>query len=360
MEKDGYYLENEDNEQETEVEVSGEDVTGILWAGVPLYTVSGTVSGDVVEGVTISIVSDFPPFEDSTTTDENGDYSLVVWNYLTYTITPCLEGYTFAPTDTEVTISGADDTDNDFVSTSLVLSLPFELNWNDGVLPTDDDTYDLLTTATIFDSVTVPPALGGYTPPQTKVLRIRNNGTSERSIGFYYKDILNQGKHISLASGLRIQWIEGNETGNNRRRPYLYLFENDGSNGIVNGFKFEADRATVPDSQYFTRVISGVGLNILPDSKVPSSGGYIDSPTENTYVINSITLPANGSGNFILTMSPDGGSTWYTETVAVAEDWSAWKLDTIMVRQYCYAAAEGPHNITAQVWIGTASDDWPV
>lgn len=239
------------------------------------------------------------------------------------------------------------------------LALPYELNWNDGVLPTDSDTYDLLTTATIFDSVTVPPALGGYTPPQAKVLRIRNNGSGERSVGFYYKDILNQGKHIGLANGLRVQWIEGNETGNNRRRPWLWLFENDGSNGIVNGFRFEADRALAADYQYFN-IVTGAGTtNILPSQYVSSTGDRIDSPTENTYVISRIEIPANGSGNFTLSMSMNGVD-WFTETVALTEDWSAWKLDTIMVRQYCYAADEGPHNITAQIWVGTASDDWPV
>ncbi len=82
----------------------------------PTYTLSGTVSGDIAQGVTISVSG---AVNATVTTDGSGNYSVSGLRNGSYTVTPSRAGYTFSQASTNVVISGADSTGNDFASTAV-------------------------------------------------------------------------------------------------------------------------------------------------------------------------------------------------------------------------------------------------
>ena len=93
-------------------------VKGWLRSGTaPTYSISGTVSGAVLSGVTITSSAAGSP---STTTDAGGNYSFSNVANGSYTLTPSLAGYTFSPSSTVVTVSGANKTDIDFTATANI------------------------------------------------------------------------------------------------------------------------------------------------------------------------------------------------------------------------------------------------
>ena len=80
------------------------------------YGISGTVSGAVASGVTVNLAGASTA---STTTGTGGTYTFGGLANGSYTVTPSLSGYTFSPTSTAVTISGANQTGIDFSSTAV-------------------------------------------------------------------------------------------------------------------------------------------------------------------------------------------------------------------------------------------------
>jgi hypothetical protein len=79
------------------------------------YSISGTVSGDVANGVTMTLSG---AGTGTTTTNSSGTYSFSGLANGTYTVTPSLSGYTFTPSSQSVTISGANRTGINFTSTA--------------------------------------------------------------------------------------------------------------------------------------------------------------------------------------------------------------------------------------------------
>ena len=82
-----------------------------LRLGLATHSISGTVtrSGSGLSGVTVSDGTR------ATTTDGSGAYTITsVPDSATYTVTPSLTGYTFAPASLSVTLSGSDVTGKDF------------------------------------------------------------------------------------------------------------------------------------------------------------------------------------------------------------------------------------------------------
>jgi hypothetical protein len=83
------------------------------------YNISGTVSGAVVNGVTITLTGAATA---SITTDSSGVYSFPGLANGSYTVTPSLTGYTFTPTSTAETVSGANITGTNFVATAVSIA----------------------------------------------------------------------------------------------------------------------------------------------------------------------------------------------------------------------------------------------
>ncbi|MFH1377486.1 MAG: DNRLRE domain-containing protein [Planctomycetota bacterium] len=87
-----------------------------LPGGATTYSISGTVSGAVQSGVTITLGGDATAI---TTTDGSGNYSFSGLADGTYTLTPSLSGYTFSPTSlTGVVVSGANVPAQNFTATA--------------------------------------------------------------------------------------------------------------------------------------------------------------------------------------------------------------------------------------------------
>ncbi|MBI2399296.1 MAG: proprotein convertase P-domain-containing protein [Xanthomonadales bacterium] len=108
------------------VTVNGANVTGQNFTGTATtpttYSISGTItnsSGAAISGVTVSTGAA------SATTNSSGAYSIANLANGSYTVTPSLAGYSFSPVNRAVTISGANQTAQNFtgtVITSNVLS----------------------------------------------------------------------------------------------------------------------------------------------------------------------------------------------------------------------------------------------
>jgi len=99
------------------VTISGANQTGknFTSTAVTTYSISGTVSGAVAAGVTMTLTG---AASRTTTTDASGNYTFSSLANGSYTVTPSLAGYTFTPTSLAVTISGANQTGKNFTSTS--------------------------------------------------------------------------------------------------------------------------------------------------------------------------------------------------------------------------------------------------
>ncbi|HEX9080761.1 MAG TPA: carboxypeptidase regulatory-like domain-containing protein, partial [Holophagaceae bacterium] len=76
------------------------------------YTLSGVVSGSVIQGVTVSLGGAATA---STATDASGAFSFTGLANGTYQVTPALSGYTFNPASSSVTVNGANVTSISFV-----------------------------------------------------------------------------------------------------------------------------------------------------------------------------------------------------------------------------------------------------
>ena len=78
-----------------------------------LYTISGTVYGDVTYGVTIALSG---ASNGTTTTSTGGSYTFTNLSNGVYTLTPSANGFRFLPESRTLTLSGANAVDNDFAS----------------------------------------------------------------------------------------------------------------------------------------------------------------------------------------------------------------------------------------------------
>ena len=79
--------------------------------GNSTYSISGTVTGNVQEGVKITLGGDTQKGTAIIASDGTYSFSNLV-NGGNYTVTPSLTGHTFTPTSTDVTVSAADVTIN--------------------------------------------------------------------------------------------------------------------------------------------------------------------------------------------------------------------------------------------------------
>ncbi len=104
----------------TSVAVSGANQSGknfTATATVATYSISGMVTSSSagLTGVTITLSG---AGSGSATTDSSGDYTITGVANGSYTVTPSRSGYTFSPASTSVTVSGANQTGENFTATA--------------------------------------------------------------------------------------------------------------------------------------------------------------------------------------------------------------------------------------------------
>jgi hypothetical protein len=143
-----------------------------VYSNTDNWVISGTVTGDVQVGVTITLSGNA---SETTTTDDPGNYSFTGLSNGTYTVTPSLSGYTFSPSSKSVTISGANQTAN-FTATAVTYSISGTVTYNGSGLSdvtmtltgsgsgtTTTDTSGNYTFSGLSNgSYTITPSLSGY------------------------------------------------------------------------------------------------------------------------------------------------------------------------------------------------------
>jgi len=85
-------------------------------APVAIHAISGTVTGEVAQGVTVGLTGGV---DRQTTTGPGGLYRFTGLADGAYTVTPSLAGFSFTPASRQVTVAGADVTGRDFAATRL-------------------------------------------------------------------------------------------------------------------------------------------------------------------------------------------------------------------------------------------------
>ena len=151
---------------------------------VKLYGLSGVVSGDKADGVTLTLSGAAAA---TATTVVGGAYTFYGLLNGTYTVTPSLSGYTFAPASLDVVINNFSVANVNFVSTQLKLTISGSISGDilPGVtltlsgsqsgtaLSKADGTYFF--TGITNGNFTVTPSLAGYTfTPASKDLTVNN------------------------------------------------------------------------------------------------------------------------------------------------------------------------------------------
>jgi hypothetical protein len=113
--------------------ITGADFTAAVYVE-PTYTISGAVSGVVLEGVTITLSG---AGSASTTTNASGNYSFPNLVNGSYTVTPSKSGYNFNPVSSSVAVSGADRSAINFESSTAYTQADLTGAWYVNVLQTD-------------------------------------------------------------------------------------------------------------------------------------------------------------------------------------------------------------------------------
>ncbi len=107
------------NDRVPRVVLAGALVAAMALAGCPSskHAISGTVSGAIADGVLVTLAPPGPSA--STTTSGGGRYDFSGLAPGTYTVTPSLAGYTFAPASLAITVQGSDVSGADFAAVAL-------------------------------------------------------------------------------------------------------------------------------------------------------------------------------------------------------------------------------------------------
>ena len=100
---------------ETSIMLTGDCVLSATFAvDTGDYSISGTVSGDVTQGVTLTLSG---AGYSTTTSGGDGTFQLAKLANGSYTVTPSLSGYTFTPLSRNIIVSGGSVSGCDFVAT---------------------------------------------------------------------------------------------------------------------------------------------------------------------------------------------------------------------------------------------------
>ena len=160
------------------VTLAGADVGGVNFTASRPHSISGTVSGDVVAFVTVSLSGASTA---TTTTNGAGAYSFTgLWNGA-YTVAPSLAGYRFDPASRAVTLAGADLAGVDFtashphsisgtVSGDVTVGVTVSLSGTSSATTTTDRTGAYSFTGLWDGAYTVTPSLAGCTFEPASVL----------------------------------------------------------------------------------------------------------------------------------------------------------------------------------------------
>jgi hypothetical protein len=392
--KDGHQL----SPSSANVEVSGADDTGNDFTAVAVHTLSGTITGDEIEGVTITLTGDA---SDSTTTDENGDYSFTL-PAGEYNVEPSLTGYEFDPTDIDVTIVAADDTDNDFVSydLSLVVSMPTAIYFDSAGSPFGVPTPEQISPVLSLDVVhpdtinegwdiwryqdvattriygpairtAASVAVNGFTPNTfgDSVYSYKLNGGDADAYqgGIAYSGFAELGKHFDVRNGFRVMMMVNYETTNSSYNTFYFAIASsaggyfDANSQKYPKCRFQAmlnARTITPDKAMVREYVDGA---LLGTGEVAMSGAAWNNLQYNWHAIGMEFPPGltGKIGTYMHVPTIYGAGKYLPEVYEIAGDWSSLPLDLIGHLYYEKYSYDDDARL-AWYWIGSLTDDWPV
>ncbi len=161
----------------------------------PTYIISGKVGDVIKEGVSIQLTG---AATKSTTTDADGNYSFSGLYNGSYTVTPSMDGYTFSPTSTAVTLSGANQTGKNFTATKvpvkytisgtvtgdILKDVTMTLSGDASGTTTTNDSGNYSFSNIVNGSYTVTPSATGYTfSPTSRAVAVSDgNATADNFV----------------------------------------------------------------------------------------------------------------------------------------------------------------------------------
>ncbi len=156
----------------------------------PRYSISGTVSGAVKYPVLVTLSDDGSA---TTWTDANGNYTFTNLVNGSYTVTPSLDGYAFAPVSAAANISGSNVTVPNFVSTADSITYSqtdLEGIWNINILRKRTARQEWERFRISVDSGGVASCI--YHGSSTKVLTSQGTLTAALATGVYSFSVSNE------------------------------------------------------------------------------------------------------------------------------------------------------------------------
>lgn len=308
--------------------VSGANVSALSFTATPpaTYTISGAVSlasGGALAGVTVTLSG---TISGNTTTNAGGQYSFSGLIDGSYTVTPSLGGYTFAPTSKAVTVSGSSVGNQDFTATpppTYTISGSVNLAAGGGLggvvvtlsgtstgTATTDASGQYSFSGLGNGGYTVTPTLGGYTiAPTSRSVTV--NGSSVASQDFTATAIVSTFRISGTMLGDARAGVTITLSGTPDRTAVTDASGNYAFTGVANGtctltpslagFTFSPVNRTV--------VVSGADLTGLDFTALAVAGTHRISGTVSGAVTAGVTITLSGTPT--RTTTSDAAGAWF-------------------------------------------------
>jgi hypothetical protein len=353
----------------TNVTIASGNQTGKDFTSAELtYTLSGTVSGYSVSGVTITLTGDA---SDSTTTAGDGTYSFTLPDG-SYTVTPTKTGSTFSPTSTNVTISGGNQTGKNFTATDANAIPETFLSWGSGEThPVDDAAWNknAIYAGTVQKIANEAVAtVYSYTPaaivPSGVQMRWNSNGVEAVLPGFGYTGWSNAGKYFDIANGFRVQLMFGVDATSERNYAQIMAYTSNGAQVAPVDYIIAGAQVTKPTcTAIILEYIGGARQDSNNWTNIPD-GGH-DTPHGGQWATIGMEFPAGGTGTIKVrtqVFAPDTAS--YASgpsenSFTLAADWSSKTLDAAAMAVYWRGSSWQGNCKANYFWVGALTDDWP-
>lgn len=268
-----------------------------------------------------------------------------------YRVVPSKTDFQFAPPHRNAEIAGASVALDDIVGSSVFVTLPLLLDFEDGN-PTahDADWVDLGNNDAL--TVVATPTIGGVLPSGAYAMKLGPGSSDPHSVRYLAQ--ANLGRTFKISAGLRIQAMYGIDNHDIRNdETQFYVVETNESgvpqNGIFVGGNSVSGAAERRQFGYY----SGGVKTYLQNAQVLPGG-----TTHAKYLKVRLEFPAGGSGTAsyqFQSYAPDVYT--YNNTVAVDIDVSSWNLDELQF--HCNTRYDSGFNFWPFVWVGALTDDWP-
>lgn len=326
------------------------------------YSISGSIVDGAaagIEGVTVTLSGDA---DDSATTDGDGAYSFTGLPDGSYTVTPTKDGYVFTDASENVSVSGDNvSVDNMVGVLTYITGLPFyiEGGWQDESVPSygaqpANDWADSSSTALVQITNIVTPQVNGHTPSQSRTIQLENAATlGAEYIALDYFGWANAGIKFDPTNGIRVMMLACRRENAKDSRFEVVLQNSDATK------KIRADYNNKDADAIYVREVFNAS-----DTRTTVTCAEALSDTLEFWVAVGLEVPANYSGSIktrTVTFDAGGANTADTAEKALANDWSSVDLNRlwVFINKNTESGSAGYPNI-CWIWLGTASDDWPI